>query len=111
MATTTSHIELRPSRSGGLRAYIAGTRVRVQDVYALAEIQGRTPDEIVRSLPHLTLGQVHAALSYFFDHREEILAEIREDKEFVRQIRAATGAGPLESKLGAADDDGDSVSS
>lgn len=108
---TVSHIEHRPNRSGGLRAFIAGTRVRVQDVCALAEIQGRTPDEIVRSLPHLTLGQVHAALSYYFDHREEILAEMREDEEFVRKARAAMGGGPLESKLGPANDDGDSLSS
>lgn len=111
MSTTVSSIEHRPCRCGGLRAYIAGTRVRVQDIYALAEIQGRTPDEIVRSLPHLTLGQVHAALSYYFDHRDEILAEMREDREFVRQVRAATGAGPLESKLDAANDDGDSIPS
>jgi uncharacterized protein (DUF433 family) len=99
MATTTSHIELRRNRSGGMRAFISGTRVRVQDVYALAEIQGRTPDQIVGSLPELTLGQVHAALSYYFDHREEILDEIREDDDLVGKIRAATGPGPLETKL------------
>jgi uncharacterized protein (DUF433 family) len=40
-------IELRPNRSGQSRAYIAGTRVRVQDIYAMAELQGQSPDEIV----------------------------------------------------------------
>jgi uncharacterized protein (DUF433 family) len=111
MSTTINHIELRENRSGERRAYIAGTRTRVQDIYALAEIQGRTPDEIVTALPHLSLGQVHAALSYYFDHRDQILSEVHEDGELIRTIRAATGAGPLESKLNPQDANGDSVPS
>jgi len=94
-----THIELRKNRAGQDRAYIAGTRVRVQDVYALAEIQGLSPEQIVEQMPHLTLGQVHAALSYYFDHREQIVHEMREDEEFVRVLRARTGPGPLEQYL------------
>jgi len=96
-----THIEVRQNRGGQDRAFIAGTRVRVQDIYALAEIQGFTPDQIVEQLPHLSLGQVHAGLSYYFDHREQILNELREDEEFVRVIRTQTGPGPLEQRLGA----------
>jgi uncharacterized protein (DUF433 family) len=83
-----THVEIRCDREGRPRAFIAGTRVRVQDIYAQAEIHGRTPDEIVEGLPHLTLGQVHAALSYLHDHREEILRELREDEAFVQAFRA-----------------------
>jgi len=96
-----THIENRQNRAGQKRAYIVGTRTRVQDIYALAEIHGLTPDQIVEQLPHLTLGQVHAALSYYFDHREDILNELREDEEFVRIMRAQTGPGPLEQRLSA----------
>lgn len=85
-----THIELRPNRSGKPRAYIAGTRVRVQDIFAQAELQGLTADEIVEGLPHLTLGQVHAALSYLHDHRSEILAEMREDETFAESMRPKT---------------------
>jgi uncharacterized protein (DUF433 family) len=110
-AEVATHIELRENRAGQGRAYIAGTRTRVQDVYVLAEVHGLTPDQIVEQLPHLTLGQVHAALSYYyFDHREQILNELREDEEFVRQMRAQTGPGPLEQRLGALRGD-DAVSS
>jgi uncharacterized protein (DUF433 family) len=94
-----THIEVRKNRAGQDRAHIAGTRTRVQDVYVLAEIHGLTPDQIVEQMPHLTLGQVHAALGYYFDHRERILAELREDEEFVRLMRAQTGPGPLEQRL------------
>jgi uncharacterized protein (DUF433 family) len=96
-----THIEVRQNRAGQDRAYVSGTRTRVQDVYALAEIHGLTPDEIVEQLPHLTLGQVHAALSYYFDHRDQILNEIREDEEFVQMMRRQTGPSPLEQRLNA----------
>jgi len=106
-----THIELRTNRDGRPRAFIAGTRVRVQDIYVLAEIQGKQPGEIVQALPHLTLAQVHAALSYYFDHRDAILQEIREDQEFVRQLRDAAGRSLLEQCLSAAGQSGASVSS
>ena len=106
-----THIELRPNREGQPRAFIAGTRVRVQDIYALAEVQGKQPGEIVQALPHLTLAQVHAALSYYFDHRDAILQEMREDEDFVRQLRAAAGPGVLEQWLSTAGKHGAPVSS
>jgi uncharacterized protein (DUF433 family) len=97
-----STIELRPNRSGQLRAYLSGTRVRVQDIYALSELQGKTPDEIVAALPHLSLYQVHSALAYYFQHRDAILQEIREDDDFVKAMREKLGPGPLEAKLNSA---------
>ena len=39
-------IESRPDKCGG-RPCIAGTRIRVQDVYVWHELQGQTADEIV----------------------------------------------------------------
>ena len=106
-----AHVEIRPNRDGQPRAFIAGTRVRVQDIYALAEIQGQSPDAIVCALPHLTLAQVHAALSYYFDHREGILREMREDEEFVRRQRESAGSESLRERLRTGVEPGDSVSS
>jgi hypothetical protein len=83
----------------------------VQDIYVDAEVHGKTPDEIAASLPHLSLAQIHAALSYYFDHRDEILAEIREDGASIAELMAATGPGPLQAKLKGAASHGDSVSS
>jgi uncharacterized protein (DUF433 family) len=91
-----THVEIRLNREGRPRAFIAGTRVRVQDIYAQSEVFGRTPEEILDGLPHLTLGQVHAALSYFHDHRDEILQEIREEDAFVDSLRGAKRGGLLE---------------
>ena len=109
--TVATHIDIRLNRAGQPRAFIEGTRVRVQDVYAFSEIQGKTPDEIVLALPHISLAQVHAALSYYFDHRDAIIQEMREDTEFVSQFRAATGQGAVGDQLKAAGPASDSISS
>lgn len=101
--TPVETIELRPNRAGRLRAFIAGTRVRVQDIYGLSELQGKTPDEIVVALPHLTLAQVHMALAYYFQNREAILREMREDDDFTAVVRTQLGPGPLAAKLQATD--------
>jgi uncharacterized protein (DUF433 family) len=100
---TTSAIELRPNRAGQPRAFLAGTRVRVQDIYALSELQGKTPDEIVSALPHLSLFQVHSALAYYFQHRNSILQEMRDDEDFVAAMKALLGPGPLSAKLQSSD--------
>jgi uncharacterized protein (DUF433 family) len=108
--TLFQHIEIRKNRAGQDRAYIVGTRVRVQDIYIDSEVLGKTPDEIVAALPHLTLAQVYAALAYYFDHREEILDALSQDEEFVATMRKRTGPGPLEMKLRDAGN-GDAISS
>ncbi len=66
---------------------IAGTRLRVLDIIIEYEYLGYTPDEIIRSHPHLTLSQVHDALSFYYENREEMDKEIRERKEKIMKIR------------------------
>jgi len=100
MSIAAPSIEIRDNRAGQSRAYVAGTRVRVLDVYALSELQGLSPDDIVAAMPHLTLGQVYAALGYYFDHREEIVTQFHEEHALGQASRALTGPGPLEQKLG-----------
>jgi uncharacterized protein (DUF433 family) len=92
------HIVCTPGTCGG-KPRIAGTRIRVQDIYALHELRGESPEEIVTSFPHLSLGDVYAALAYYFDHSEEIKRHINEDEEFVAAMKAKTGPGPFERKL------------
>jgi uncharacterized protein (DUF433 family) len=108
--TLTQHIEIRQNLDGQDRAFIVGTRIRVQDIYVDSEVHGKSPEEIIADLPQLSLAQVHAALSYYFDHRDEILHELREDEQFVALMKQRTGPGPLERKL-RDESAGDAVSS
>lgn len=81
------HIGIRPGYCGG-KPHILGHRIKVKHVAVWHEQMGMTPTEIVATYPTLTLAQVHAALAYYYDHRDEIRAEIEEERLFVEQQRA-----------------------
>jgi len=85
--TIADHIVSTPDRCGG-RARIAGTRIRVQDIVSDHEVHGLSPEEIAREYPQITLAQVHAALAYYYDHRDEIRAQMRADEEAVEKLIA-----------------------
>lgn len=94
----TGHIEIVQG-AGGPRTRIAGRRVRVMDVAIWSERMGMSPDEIVDNHPSLTLADVHAALAYYWDHRDEIEREIEEDRAAIQEYRRRIGPGPLAEKL------------
>jgi len=75
-AVVEGHIVKTPGVRGG-RARVAGTRITVADLVWLHK-WGKTPDEMraYYSDRPLTLGEVHAALSCFYDHIDEIEGEI-----------------------------------
>jgi uncharacterized protein (DUF433 family) len=106
--TAKQHIESRPGVCGG-KPCIAGTRIRVQDIYVCHELQGMTPDEIVDAYPHITLADVYAALAYFWDHQDAIRQEIKAEEEFVAEMKRTAGPGLLD-RLKGNDAGGDSIS-
>jgi uncharacterized protein (DUF433 family) len=55
----------------GGRPRIAGTGVTVRRIVGWYK-QGLTPEEIITEVPHLSLAQVYAALTYYHANREEI---------------------------------------
>jgi uncharacterized protein (DUF433 family) len=93
--THKQHIERRDGVCGG-KPCVVGTRIRVQDVYVWHELQGRSPEQIVTDFPQLTLADVHSALAYSFDHREEIERDMRDAAALVAAMKAAQGPGLLE---------------
>ena len=82
----TKHIEITPGTCSG-HPRIAGTRIRVQNV-ALWTEQGQSPDEIVAAYPQLSLANVHAALAFYHDHREEMDRLIQADAEFEAELKS-----------------------
>ncbi len=69
------HIEVVHGE-GGPKAVVRGHRVRVQDIVVWHEKLGLSADDIVHQYPSITLADVYAALAYYWDHRDEIEAEI-----------------------------------
>lgn len=82
----TQHITKTPGVCGG-RACIAGHRIRVTDIVVWHEKRGYSPDEIVDMFPGISLADVYAALTYYFDNREEIEAEFRNGDEWAEWLK------------------------
>jgi uncharacterized protein (DUF433 family) len=76
--TVYSHITKDPDVCGG-KACIDGTRIRVVDIVSLKR-QGYDPEHMREAYPSLNLAQIHAALSYYYEHPEEIEASFAEDR-------------------------------
>ena len=74
---THPHIEQKPGFRGG-KPIIRGTNFPVSAVVVYVLRHGMTPEELVKTFPHLTLAQVYDALSYYYDHREEMDPEVAE---------------------------------
>jgi uncharacterized protein (DUF433 family) len=77
--TIDALIEKKPHLRGG-RPLIAGTGTTVRAVAGLYKL-GLAAEEIATQLPHLSLAQIYAALTYYHLHTEEIEADIEADSE------------------------------
>ena len=75
-----------PGTCGG-KPRIAGHRIRVQDIAILHEDYGYVPDEILSYYPSITLADIHAALAYYYDHRDAIRQDIADEEAFVKAFK------------------------
>ncbi len=80
------YISISPKSFGG-QPVISGTRIKVMDVAIRYELLGWSADKIVDEYPNLRLEQVHAALSYYYEHKEMFDQRYREDQYFINEIK------------------------
>ena len=90
-----SHIRLDENRV----AWIDDTKVKVIEIAVDKIAHGSSPEEMHFQYPHLSLAQIHAALTYYYDHQEEFDAEIARQLQDVKNLRAASQATPLHDRL------------
>jgi len=86
--TLDDHIEVTPGVAGG-KPRIAGRRITVQHIAIWHERLGMGADEIATE-HDLQLSDVYAALAYYYDHREDIDASIREGEALAEAMRKET---------------------
>lgn len=86
--TLDGHIEITKGIAGG-KPRITGHRITVQNIVIWHELIGRSADEIATEYD-LTLGDVYAALAYYYDHRAEIDKSIDDGESFVEALRQKT---------------------
>jgi uncharacterized protein (DUF433 family) len=75
-----------PDIRGG-RPRIAGTGVTVRRIVSWYKL-GLTPEEITDRVGHLSLAQVHAALTYYHANQEEIETDLATEEAEADRIEA-----------------------
>lgn len=83
----SQHITKTPGVCGG-RACIAGHRIRVMDIVVWHEMRGMPAKEIAAEYPGISLADIHAALTYYFDNRAEIEEDFRQDDQWAEWLTA-----------------------
>jgi hypothetical protein len=87
MSTTTAYPHIK--NEAGLPARLEShPRTRVAMIVMDYLARGLSAEEMVRHYPYLTLAEVHAAMAYYYDHREEIDAEIRAEVDELTKVPA-----------------------
>jgi uncharacterized protein (DUF433 family) len=78
---------------------IVGTTTKVIEVVLDQQAYGWSPEEIQYQHPHLTLGQIHAALAYYWDHRIELDQDIQQRLDRVMQVQQTLPESPFVTRL------------
>jgi len=69
--------------------YIAGTPLKVRMIVLDHVAYKWDAEQIQQEHPQLTLGQVYAALGYYYDHKELMDRDLEERLSYVEAMRAA----------------------
>lgn len=92
---TYPHIEL----NADCVPVLSGTRTKVIEIVLDRLAHRWDADEIQRQHPHLRLAQIHAALTYYYDHQDEMDRDIEARRRRAEQMEADLGDSTVRDKL------------
>ena len=96
MSTVTyPHIELTANGE----PVLADSQTKVLEIALDRLAHHWDADEMKRQHPHLELGQIHAALAYYYDHQVELDERIAEQLREIHELRERLGPSPLVARL------------
>jgi uncharacterized protein (DUF433 family) len=79
--------------------HIAGTTMKVIALVTAQVAYGWSPEELYFQYPYLTLGQIHCALAYYWDHREVLDQDIDRRLATVEEARRTATPSSLQARL------------
>ena len=80
-------------------AWISGANTKVIQVVLDKLAYGWSPEEIHFQHPHLSLAQIHSALAYYYENKNELDAEIERQSEEAQALEARLVNPALREKL------------
>lgn len=89
------HIEASPD---GV-AIVSGTTTKVVEIVQDHLAHHWHAEDIHRQYPHLSLAQIHAALTYYYDHQQEIEQDIDHRMRRVAEIKGRRADDTIHNKL------------
>src|SRR5436853_5273142 len=95
VAVLNSLIELDKDGS----PWIARANTKVVEVVLDKIAHNSSAEEMHEQYPHLSLAQIHAALSYYYEHQAEVDADIERRTRYVEEMRAQQPDSPLRQRL------------
>jgi uncharacterized protein (DUF433 family) len=78
---------------------IAGTTMKVVELVVERIAYGWSPEELHFQHPYLTLGQIHSALAYYWDHQDELDQDIEQRLRRVDDLQSTSPTSPLVARL------------
>ncbi len=78
---------------------IAGTTMKVVELVMAQVAYGWSPEELHFQHPDLSLGQIHAALAYYWDHKEQLDQDMERRSRLAEEARDEAGPSPLAARL------------
>ena len=94
-AVTYGHVQLDADGT----AFVAGTTIKVVELMMAQIAHGWSPEELHFQHPYLSLGQIHSALAYYWDHKDALDADIERRWQWAEQSRREAGPSSLVAKL------------
>ena len=88
---TYPHIEQPKGKPARL---VRMPRIRVSQIVFSYIYNHWTPEEIVLQYPHLQLVEIYAALTYYFDHKSDIEAELEAERVEFDRLREEARKNP-----------------
>ena len=78
---------------------IADTTMKVVELVTSHQAYGWSPEELAFQYPYLSMGQIHSALAYYWDHQEERDADMARRMADVEEMRRRTPEAPVVARL------------
>ena len=68
--------------------WISGANTKVCEVVLDKIAYDWSPEEMHRQHAHLSMAQIHAALSYYYEHQDEVDTDIERRRRYAEEMRA-----------------------
>jgi uncharacterized protein (DUF433 family) len=80
-------------------AWVGGTKVKVTEIVLDKIAYGWSPEEIHFQHPHLSLAQIHCALTYYYENQGHLDAQIKHGLEESGKLAAQVSDADFRRKL------------